>query len=305
MGAFVAGLPCVGCLLIVPAILHGRASPPAHIVPPLWHCLINLPLTAGSRRPCTPCPAGRTTADNPLLQRYATDCVVKPGFGIVSSTSLANGTAAGNSSSAGGSEMSCADAYNPDVSGISSSALAALPVLECPVGYYSNGNSAGAKCTACPAGSTTQTSGSTNVTDCNGAGVCGRLWVVLIWIPTYMSSREPHDEASLVIEACLDCCQAGSYSAGGFQKQELVKHALCMITLVTRSGQPLLLVLHRNARCLCSNLYLLYGCTIFACPAAPPVSVPSPRPLSSAVCMAGYGKVTLADATCSLVGGGL
>lgn len=35
----------------------------------------------GSRKPCKRCPAGRTTADDPNLQRNVWDCVVIPGAG--------------------------------------------------------------------------------------------------------------------------------------------------------------------------------------------------------------------------------
>ena len=99
----------------------------------------------GSRKPCQQCPVGRTTADDPKQQRLITECIVKPGFGVVNSTS--NGT----------------DAFNPDTSGNTT-----LPVLECPVGYFGLGGAADSKCELCPAGSSTQESGSSNTTSCSG-----------------------------------------------------------------------------------------------------------------------------------------
>jgi len=102
----------------------------------------------GSRKPCQQCPVGRTTADDPKQQRYITECLVKPGFGVVNSTS--NGT----------------DAFNPDTN-VTPDQQANMPVLECPVGYYSTGGDAATKCQQCPAGSSTQESGSTNSTACS------------------------------------------------------------------------------------------------------------------------------------------
>jgi hypothetical protein len=73
------------------------------------------------------------------------------GFGVVNST--ANST----------------DAFNPDTSALNETQLASLPVLECPIGYYSSGNALlGLKCQACPVGSSTKETGRTNATACNG-----------------------------------------------------------------------------------------------------------------------------------------
>jgi len=106
----------------------------------------------GSRKPCQQCPAGRTTKDDVALQRLDTDCEVVPGYGVVNST--ANST----------------DAFNPDTTNSTADNLADLPVLECPVGFYGPGGAVGSKCIACPAGSTTEASGSTSSDNCTGEG---------------------------------------------------------------------------------------------------------------------------------------
>jgi hypothetical protein len=113
----------------------------------------------GSRRPCQQCPVGRTTDDVASKQRLPTDCYVKPGFGVVNSTS--NST----------------DAFNPDTN-LPADALSNLPVLECPIGYFSAGGAAASKCQKCPAGSSTLESGSTNATACSGewGRWCGSAW---------------------------------------------------------------------------------------------------------------------------------
>jgi len=103
-----------------------------------------------SRKPCQQCPVGRTTLDLASAQRLPTDCFVKPGSGVVNSTS--NST----------------DAFNPDTTGLDNTTLAQLAVLECPSGYFGVGNSTGAKCTQCRCGSTTQGPGSSSSGDCNG-----------------------------------------------------------------------------------------------------------------------------------------
>jgi len=113
----------------------------------------------GSRKPCQQCPVGRTTADSPAQQRFVTECFVKPGFGVVNSTS--NGT----------------DAFNPDTN-LTPEELANLPVLECPVGYYGAGNGAGSKCEQCPSGSSTVEAASTSAASCSGEWSAW-LWLVL------------------------------------------------------------------------------------------------------------------------------
>jgi hypothetical protein len=70
----------------------------------------------GSRRPCTQCPAGRSTNDTAALQRTITDCWVLPGFGVVNSTR--------NSS----------NPFTITISGLSATQQANMPVAECPVG---------------------------------------------------------------------------------------------------------------------------------------------------------------------------
>lgn len=104
----------------------------------------------GSRKLCQQCPTGRTTADNPSLQRFSTDCTVKAGSGVVNSA--LNGT----------------DAFNINITAMNSTQQAKLAVLECPVGYFGVGGSINAKCTPCPAGSTTEQPGSTAVSACSG-----------------------------------------------------------------------------------------------------------------------------------------
>lgn len=126
-------------------------------------CAPNFYSAKGSKRPCLRCPFGRVTLDNPKLQRYVTDCLVKPGSGIVLSTDGVSGQGSGT--------LSCTDAFNPDVSAYNSSQLAAVPVTECPIGYWGSGLSLDGKCSACPAGSSTQEPGSTNVTQCDGEGL--------------------------------------------------------------------------------------------------------------------------------------
>lgn len=123
----------------------------------------------GSRRPCLQCPAGRSTLDLPSMQRAISDCRVRPGYGIV-----------GTGNSLSGGSMPCVDAFNPDVAGLDGLQLAAFAVLECPVGYFSGDFSVGAKCVACPVGSTTQSSGSTNMTDCNGKCEFSRFYFYLV-----------------------------------------------------------------------------------------------------------------------------
>lgn len=103
----------------------------------------------GSRKPCQQCPTGRTTEDLAAKQRFITECLVRPGFGVVNSSS--NGT----------------DAFNPDTD-LPADGLVALPVLECPVGYFSAGGALGAKCQRCPAGSSTEGTGSTDASACSG-----------------------------------------------------------------------------------------------------------------------------------------
>ena len=102
----------------------------------------------GSRKPCQQCPAGRTTKANAKQQRFITECIVKPGSGVVNST---NST----------------DAFNPNTE-LPLDQLVNLPVLECPIGYYGEGGAAGSKCQQCPAGSSTREPGAANATACDG-----------------------------------------------------------------------------------------------------------------------------------------
>jgi hypothetical protein len=116
----------------------------------------------GSRKPCQQCPYGRTTADDTSQQRLPTDCYVRPGFGLVSST--------GNTTDGTG--------YITDPSALADDAAVVIPVLDCPVGYWSAGLSIKAVCTKCSTGSTTKESAQTAAAQCSGA--CGRVpaWLV-------------------------------------------------------------------------------------------------------------------------------
>jgi hypothetical protein len=60
------------------------------------------------------------------------------------------------------------DPFNPTLTGLSDEEIAALPVLECPVGYYGPGGAVGAKCIPCGAGATTKLPGATSVDQCDG-----------------------------------------------------------------------------------------------------------------------------------------
>lgn len=114
-----AAAPAPGCLPL--QLLHTVRLP---CMPTLTFCLHVLPAAGasrcapgfysakGSRKPCQQCPQGRTTADNPALQRVVTDCFVMAGFGVVNTTSNAT------------------DPYNPTTDG------GMLPVLDCPVGEH-------------------------------------------------------------------------------------------------------------------------------------------------------------------------
>jgi hypothetical protein len=104
----------------------------------------------GSLEPCQQCPAGRTTVDNPQLQAFITDCIVKPGFGVI------------NSSAAG------LAAFAVNTSNLTAQMQASLLVLECPVGYYGLGGEAGSTCTQCPCGSTTTVTGAASEDACSG-----------------------------------------------------------------------------------------------------------------------------------------
>jgi len=108
----------------------------------------------GSRKPCQQCPPGRTTLDSASAQAVITDCFVKPGFGVVDSN------------------RNQTDAFDINTSALNATQLASLPVLECPMGYFGQGNTTGAKCVLCTAGSTTEGSGSTTATDCSCKCCC-------------------------------------------------------------------------------------------------------------------------------------
>lgn len=101
----------------------------------------------GSRKPCQQCPFGRTTEDLASKQRYITECIVKPGFGVVNSTDNAT------------------DPWNPTPGGD------ILPVLECPVGEFARwvlGN------WLCP-------SASSAGSDYSCVGIAGASWDDLQW----------------------------------------------------------------------------------------------------------------------------
>lgn len=108
----------------------------------------------GSRKPCKKCPEGRTTMDMPLMQQKPTHCFVLPGFGV----------ALTNKSNANATEV-----FGVDTSSMTIDQAASLAVLQCPVGWYGSGGDLDSSCVPCPCGTTTQASGSDNITDCNGA----------------------------------------------------------------------------------------------------------------------------------------
>jgi hypothetical protein len=107
----------------------------------------------GSRKPCQQCAPGRSTLDLPAAQSVIEHCLVRQGFGVASSV------------------RNTTDAFSIDTSALNATQLAALSVLECPVGTYGEGGSAGAKCLLCPAGSTTEAPGAISSSNCTG-GLC-------------------------------------------------------------------------------------------------------------------------------------
>lgn len=123
-------------------------------------CAVGFYALKGSRKPCQRCPTFRSTADNTTLQRLNTDCLVLPGYGLVSSV--------GNSSDGTG--------FLSDTSIYTDAQAAVMTVLECPLGYWGAGNSLRATCNKCPAGSTTEAPGSTKLDDCSGGLRCGTVW---------------------------------------------------------------------------------------------------------------------------------
>lgn len=128
-----------------------------------------------SMEACTRCAAGRTTLVQPAVA--ATDCVVLPGHGVTNPD----------------------DPKAPfavDVESRSKEELAKLPVLQCPVGLYSEGNGVGSPCMPCAAGATTEDDGSKSIEDCT---VC-------------VAGKAKDSDAPDA--ACSDC-DFGSFQAGG------------------------------------------------------------------------------------------
>jgi hypothetical protein len=68
--------------------------------------------------------------------------------------------------------------------------LVALPALECPVGYFGEGGTLGAKCKPCAAGSTTDAAGAESATECDGE-CCGCRCGQCISASVYNLSRVP------------------------------------------------------------------------------------------------------------------
>jgi hypothetical protein len=85
-----------------------------------------------------------------------TDCFVVDGFGVFDQAG----------------QISAAQWYDAGVAGISTAEKARLEVAECPVGRYSDSQNrridTAARCVTCPAGSVTEETGSTDVTQCTG-----------------------------------------------------------------------------------------------------------------------------------------
>ena len=148
----------------------------------------------GSRKPCQQCPVGRTTEDNPGKQRFVTECLVRPGFGVVNST---NNT----------------DAFNPNTE-LPLDQLVNLPVLECPIGWFGVGGDAGSKCQQCPAGSSTRESGAANSTACDGEWhrLGGGLW--RHWV-------------------CCCQCQPACTTSEGFGPGHCTIHIKCSLSQTT------------------------------------------------------------------------
>jgi hypothetical protein len=116
--------------------------------------------------PCQPCAAGRNTTDTLTEQVAATDCFVIDGYGVFDQ--------AGQTASA--------QWYDAGVSALSSAAKADLEVAMCPVGRYSDSqdrhSDTAARCVTCPDGSTTEETGSTDLTQCTGTDLAG-TWQML------------------------------------------------------------------------------------------------------------------------------
>jgi hypothetical protein len=121
---------------------------------PDCRCSVGFYSAKGSRKPCQQCSHGRTTSDAPSAQRVVTDCFVKSGSGVVKSA------------------LNAADAFEIDVSGLNADQLVALPVLECPLGYFGEGGTLGTKCKPCADGSTTDAAGAVSAAECGGECCC-------------------------------------------------------------------------------------------------------------------------------------
>lgn len=106
----------------------------------------------GSRRLCQQCPYGRTTANDVALQRLFTDCIVKPGFGLVSSTrTTTDGTG-----------------YIGNATDLPDDVAAVMTALECPIGFYGAGSTIRSTCSKCPDGSSTEDIARTDESMCSG-----------------------------------------------------------------------------------------------------------------------------------------
>jgi hypothetical protein len=106
--------------------------------------------------PCQPCAVGRDTTATLTQQVAATDCFVVDGFGVFDQSG----------------QTAAAQWFDAGVASFSSAEKAALEVAECPVGCYSDSQNrhsdTAARCVTCPAGSVTEETGSTDVTQCTG-----------------------------------------------------------------------------------------------------------------------------------------
>jgi hypothetical protein len=121
----------------------------------------------GSMLPCQPCAAGRNTTATLTEQVAATDCFVIDGYGVFDQAG----------------QTAAAQWYDAGVSVLSSAAKADLEVAMCPVGRYSDSqdchSDTAARCVACPDGSVTEETGSTDLSQCTGTGLAATCSTVL------------------------------------------------------------------------------------------------------------------------------
>jgi hypothetical protein len=118
---------------------------------------------------CVQCPSGRTTESDPTKQTAITDCYVIPGYGVfMGNTTDTNGP------------------WGFSTNSLSDLEKAQLPVLPCPVGRFGVGNTLDSKCVACTAGTSTQGTMATALTDCSGEQHLGNAWASFSFGPSFL-----------------------------------------------------------------------------------------------------------------------